>query len=383
MRKSFLTITKISAITACAFFFACKARLQPSQANLLPNKAAFKETVNGGQTELFHLRNKNNMQVAVTSYGARLVELIVPDKNNNPTGVVLGFDSVKQFIKASAKYYGGTIGRYANRIADGKMSIDGVPYNLSVNSGVNSMHGGKNGFNLKLWKLVESTPNSVTLSYFSKDGEEGFPGNMTAKVKYEVTDNNELKFSYEAVTDKKTVVNLTNHAFFNMNGEGSGEITDHLLKINADKFTPLNENLIPTGELRNVANTAFDFRTATAIGARINDNDPQLKYATGYDHNYVLNGAPGKLNYAATITGIKSGISMDIYTDQPGLQFYSGNFFKGQDVGRSGKTYEFRSGFCLETQHFPDSPNHANFPSTILNPGETFKSTSIYKFSAK
>lgn len=388
MKKQVIRMVSPLAIAACfALLFACKVQKQSGDAqsvNLLPGEGAFREMVDGEETKIFYLRNKNNMQVAVTTYGARLVEVIVPDKNNNPTGVVLGFDSVKQFIKASAKYYGGTIGRYANRIGDGKMNIDGVSYNLSVNSGVNSMHGGKNGFNLKLWKVVATTPNSVTLTYFSKDGEEGFPGNLTAKVTYAVTDNNELKLSYEAVTDKKTVVNLTNHAFFNMNGEGSGMITDHILKINADKFTPVNENLVPTGELKRVANTAFDFRTPIAVGARINDNDPQFKYASGYDHNYVLNPNPsGKLNYAATITGTLSGISMEVYTDQPGLQFYSGNFFKGQDVGRSGKPYGYRSGFCLETQHFPDSPNHPNFPSTTLNPGDTFRSFTIYKFSVK
>jgi aldose 1-epimerase len=319
------------------------------------------------------------MRAAFTNYGGRLVSLFVPDKNGKLTNVVIGFDSVQQYKNSTEPYFGATIGRYGNRISKGKFILNGKPYKISINNGPNSLHGGKNGFQSKVWSGVQIGDTSVEFTYLSNDGEEGFPGSLAVKVIYSLTAGNELKCEYEAVTDETTVVNLTNHAFFNLNGEGSGSITDHLLQINADNYTPVDSTLIPTGKIEKVKGTAFDFNQSHTIGENINENSDQLNYGKGYDHNFVLNGTG--IKQAATIIGEKSGIRMEIRTSEPGLQFYSGNFMQSKNMLRKG-TDDFRTAFCLETQHFPDSPNEPGFPTTILIPGEKYHSISYYKFSA-
>ncbi len=346
------------------------------------SKAEFQDTVAGKTTDLFILKNKNNVQAAITNYGGRVVGLWIPDKNGKMTDVVVGFSDVDTYVNSTEPYFGATIGRYGNRIAKGKFSIEGKEYSSSANNGVNMLHGGKNGFQSVVWDANQSADNTLELTYLSKDMEEGFPGNLDVKVTYTLTDDNELKIDYQATTDKKTVVNLTNHAFFNLNGEGSGDILNHVLQIDADAYTPVDATLIPTGKLEPVQGTPFDFRKATAIGARVKEENEQLKNGAGYDHNYVLNkGTSTGLVKVASVTGDQSGIIMEILTDQPGLQFYCGNFMASKNTFKGGSKDDFRTAFCLETQHFPDSPNQPTFPSTLLNPGETYKSTSVYKFS--
>jgi aldose 1-epimerase len=285
-------------------------------------------------------------------------------------------------MKEGEPYFGALVGRYANRIGNARFILEGKEYKLVANNGPNALHGGPSGFHAQVWNAKQSNTSTLELSYISRDGEEGYPGNLDVKVIYTLTGNNELKIEYTAATDKATVVNLTNHAYFNLNGEGNGSITDHLLMINAEKFTPVDNTVIPTGDLRSVEGSPFDFRKDTPIGARINAEDEQLRYGLGYDHNFVLNKNKDTPELAAHVTGIQTGIQMEVLTTEPGLQFYSGNFLDGKTRdGKGGKSYPFRTGFCLETQHFPDSPNKLSFPDTVLRTGEIFKSTSIYKFS--
>jgi aldose 1-epimerase len=325
------------------------------------------------------IRNRNGMEIIFTGFGARLVSLFVLDKNGKPINVVMGFNCIADYDQSTEPYFGATIGRYANRIARGKFSLNGTSYHLSINNAQNTLHGGINGFQYKLWKAVQPNKQTLVFTYLSKDGEEGFPGNLQVKVTYRITDNNELKMQYEAISDKPTVVNLTNYSFFNLNGEGSGTIENHLLQINANTYTPVDSTLIPTGKIEEVMFTPFDFTVAKNIGRNINRPNEQLNYCNGYDHNLVLNGVGMKP--AAFVIGDKSGIMMEVFTDEPGLQFYSGNFMKGENKMRKGID-EFRTAFCLEPQHFPDSPNHKNFPSTVLNPGKFYYTVSVYKFSA-
>jgi aldose 1-epimerase len=350
----------------------------------LPAATAFQETIDGKQVNLYVLKNKNNMQAAITNYGGRIVGLLVPDKNGKPTDVVVGFDSVGQYEHSTEPYFGATIGRYGNRIAKGKFKLDGKEYSLFTNNGPNTLHGGKKGFQAVVWDAKQNGDSSLELSYISKDGEENFPGNLTAKVMFTLTDSNELKIDYYATTDKKTVVNLTNHAFFNLNGQGSGTINDHLLMINADNYTPVDSTLIPTGKIEAVAGTPFDFRQPVRIGMNVNADNMQLKNGSGYDHNFVLNSnKTSGLNFAADVVGDKSGIEMKVYTQEPGLQFYGGNFMKSKNTIKGGAKDDYRTAFCLETQHFPDAPNHPNFASTILEPGKIYKTSSVYSFSTK
>ncbi|RDC63719.1 aldose epimerase family protein [Adhaeribacter pallidiroseus] len=350
----------------------------------IPAKADFQSTVAGKQTDLYVLKNKNQVQAAITNYGGRLVSLLVPDKSGKLTDVIVGFDQIKPFTEGGDTYFGALIGRYGNRIAKGKFSLDGKTYTLATNDGPNHLHGGKVGYSRVIWDAKQNNDSTLVLTYVSKDGEEGYPGTLTAKVTYRLSSANELRIDYEATTDKKTVLNLTNHAYFNLNGAGSGTILDHQLQINADRFTPVDSTLIPTGKLEALAGTPLDFKNATAIGARINDAHQQLKFGKGYDHNYVLaTQKSATLKPAATVLGDKSGIYMEVSTQEPGLQFYSGNFLAGKNQIKGGKQDEYRSAFCLETQHFPDSPNQPNFPSTVLNPGQTYKTASVYKFSVK
>ena len=349
--------------------------------NMLPGKDAFMTTIEGKKTALFVLKNKAGMEAAITNYGGRLVSLIVADKNGKPTDVVIGFDSVNQYKTSTEPYFGATIGRYGNRIAKGKFLLDGKEYTLFTNNGPNTLHGGKKGFQYVVWDAKQVGDSSLELTYLSEDMEEGFPGNLNVTVTYTVTNNNSLRIDYEATTDKKTVVNLTNHAFFNLNGQGSGSINEHILMINAEKYTPVDSTLIPTGKLEPVENTPFDFRNPTTIGSRIDIENEQLKNGKGYDHNYVLNDPQTKLQVAAVAEGDLSGIKMKILTDEPGLQFYSGNFMQSKNSMKGGRKDDFRTAFALETQHFPDSPNQLSFPTTILKPGEVYKTTSVYEFS--
>lgn len=325
----------------------------------------------------YTLTNKNGMSVSIINYGGTVVSLMAPDKTGKMEDVVLGFDSLSQY-ETSSPYFGCLVGRFGNRIAKGKFSLDGKEYTLAVNNGVNHLHGGLKGFDKVLWNVeVPADSSSLKLSYTSPDGDEGYPGTLTMEVIYSLTDDNELKIDYMATTDKKTVVNLTHHSYFNL--AGKGDILSHELKINADKFLPVDSTLIPTGEQALVDGTPFDFKNSTVIGSRINNDDQQLKFGGGYDHCWVLNG--GGLRNVATLSEKNSGRIMEVFTTEPGMQFYSGNFLDGTLKGKNGNVYGHRNGLCLETQHFPDSPNKSEFPSVVLEPGQTFKSTTVYKFS--
>ena len=340
----------------------------------------------GKAVYIYTLTNSNNIEMKVTTYGGIVTSLKLPDKNGNINDVVLGYNDLNDYIKNNP-YFGAIIGRYGNRIGNAKFTLDGQEYKLAQNDGVNNLHGGVKGFDKVVWEAEPITGEdsiSLKLHYLSKDGEEGFPGNLYATVIYTLTNNNTFRIDYEATTDKTTVVNLTHHTYWNLAGEGSGNILQHELMMNANNFTPVDQGLITTGEIITVKGTPMDFRTPAAIGDSINSDYKQLKYAGGYDHNWVLNDYDeGKINFAASVYEPTSGRVMEIFTSEPGLQFYSGNFLDGSIVGKSHKKYEFQSGFCLETQHFPDSPNKPEFPTVILNPGETYNSTTIYKFSTK
>jgi aldose 1-epimerase len=358
----------------------------------LPDTTAFRDTADGKPTALYILKNKNNASVAITNYGARVVGLLVPDKTGVLTDVVLGYDSIGKYLHQPETFFGAIVGRYGNRIAKGKFTLNGKGYTLATNNGANHLHGGKKGFGAEVWDGNRLNDRSVELTYLSKDGEEGYPGNLSVKVTYTLTDSNELKIDYQATTDKATVLNLTNHSYFNLNGQGSGTINNHLLQLNADTYTPVDSTLIPTGKIEAVTSTPFDFRQPTAIGARINDNNQQLKYGGGYDHNFILttpkatnagSGATAGLTEAATVLGDQSGIFLEVYTKEPAIQFYGGNFMKGLSPLKGGKKDDYRGAFCLETQHYPDSPNEPSFPSTELVPGKTYKTTTVYKFSVK
>ena len=350
--------------------------------SLIPDKKNFDATIDGKSTDLHVLKNHNGMEAAITNYGGRLVSLIVPDKNGKMTDVVAGFNSVQGYENSTEPYFGATIGRYGNRIAKGRFTLDGKKYQLSINNGVNTLHGGKKGFQDRVWDADKLNDSTLQLTYLSKDMEEGFPGNLNVKVTYSLTGDNGFKAEYEATTDKETVVNLTNHAFFNLNGEGSGTILNHTVQIYADKYTPIDSGFIPLGPIATVKGTPFDFTKQTTIGARIDENNIQLKNAKGYDDNFVLNGTKvNGLNHAATVTGDKSGIVMNIYTQEPGLQFYSGNFMFGKNTFSNDSKDDFRTAFAMETQHYPDSPNEPSYPSTVLKPGEVYKTYSIFDFS--
>ncbi len=349
----------------------------------IPDKKNFEATIDGKQTDLYVLKNHNGMEAAITNYGGRVVSLLVPDENGKMTDVVVGFNSVQAYESSTEPYFGATIGRFGNRIANGKFTLDGKQYELFKNNGPNTLHGGKKGFQAVVWDANQLNDSTLQLHYVSKDMEENFPGNLDVTVTYSLTGDNGFKCEYKATTDKKTVVNLTNHAFFNLNGEGSGTILNHTVQINADKYTPVDSTLIPTGKIEPVAGTPLDFTKPTTIGERINDNNEQLKFGKGYDHNFILNKSGDSLNHAATVVGDRSGIVMDIYTEEPGLQFYSGNFMQGKNTFKAGSKDDFRTAFAMETQHFPDSPNEPSFPSTVLKPGETYHTETVYKFSTK
>jgi len=334
----------------------------------------------------FTLKNKNGMVVKITNYGATITSIVVPDRDGNMADVAMGYDSVEGYINAiNRPYFGAVVGRYGNRIAKGKFSIDGSEYTLATNNGENHLHGGYMGFDKVVWD-AEVVDNGVKMSYLAKDGEEGYPGNLTLSVTYTLTDDNEIVMHYEATTDKATIVNVTNHTYFNLAGEGADTINDHILQINGSKTTPVDAGLIPTGEFADVAGTPFDFREPTEIGKRVDADNQQIKYGPGYDHNWVLDRAGEGMELAATLYEPKSGRVLEVITEEPCIQFYGGNFLDGSLVGKSGKNYKYRSGMCLETQHAPDSINHEGeegWPSVILRPGEKYDTTTIYKFSVK
>ncbi len=342
-------------------------------------KEKFERDLEGKKVSVFTLKNRQGTTLNITNYGCRIVSLFVLNKEGSAIDIVVGFDSLDGYLNATEVYHGATIGRYANRIALGKFSISGKDYQLAINNSPNHLHGGSEGFHTKVWIVEAYTAQTITLSYISADGEEGYPGKLETTVEYELSDDNEVKIRYKAVTDQTTILNLTNHAYFNLNGQGSGTILNHMLQINADLFTTVDENLIPTGSAP-VVDSPFDFRQPKRIGERIRDNHEQLKFGNGYDHNYILPGSSELLPLIARVEADKTGIIMEVLTDQPGVQFYTGNFMSGENLIKGHVPDHFRSAFCLETQHFPDAPNHPGFPSTILEPGEVFDSTTVYRF---
>jgi aldose 1-epimerase len=378
MRRSKYSIGLASSLLGIAVVFG--APVQNEKPGI--TKSIFGKTPEGQVSELYKLTNANGMQVAITNYGGRVVSILVPDKHGKMADVVIGFDHLDGYL-GNNPYFGALIGRYGNRIANARFKLDGVEYKLAANNGPNSLHGGVKGFDKVLWTARESSKNppALELTYVSKDGEEGYPGTLTTKVVYTLEAGNALRIDYHATTDKDTVLNLTNHSYFNLAGEGSGDILKQVMMINADRYTPVDANLIPTGELAKVEGTPFDFRKPTAIGARINDDNPQLKLAGGYDHNFVLNRTGSGPSLAARAFDPESGRELEVLTTQPGIQFYTGNFLDGTIHGKGGKIITRRSAFCLETQHFPDSPNHPKFPTSELKPGQAYHYTTIYKFS--
>ena len=341
-------------------------------------ESVFGTMPDGSKVEIFTLE-EGGFKARIMTYGARLVSLEVPDRSGKVADVVLGYESLEPYTKDPKSYFGSIVGRYGNRIAHATFSLAGKQYHLPANDGVNTLHGGTTGFDKRVWQGHE-IPHGVELTLVSKDGDQGFPGTLTARVRYTLEDH-ALRIEYFATTDKDTVLNLTNHSYFNLAGAGQGDILHHLVMIPADRFTPVDSGLIPTGELRPVAGTPLDFHTATAIGARIDDPYEQMKLGKGYDHNYVLNGKMGVLQEAAQVTEPTSGRVLTVETTQPGVQFYSGNFLDGTLTGKHGHVYQQRTGFCLETQHFPDSPNHPKFPTSELKPGETYHEVTVFRFS--
>ncbi len=330
----------------------------------------------------YTLTNSAGLSAQVVNYGAAVTSLKVPDRTGKMDDVVLGYDSLQGYVDGTS-YFGAIVGRYGNRIGKGQFTLDGKQYQLTINDGENHLHGGRIGFNKVLWQSRQLSPLSVELQYVSKDGEEGYPGAVTLKVVYTVTEKNELRIDYEGTADRPTILNPTQHSYFNLSGSFANSILDHVLTIEADRFTPVDKGLIPTGQLVEVANTPLDFRTPFAIGARINDSFEQLAFGKGYDHNWVLRGDPGQVRKAVELYEPKSGRLMTVFTDQPGMQFYSGNFLDGSAKGKNGIAYQQRTGLCLEAQAYPDTPNKPHFPSAALRPGQVYRQTTIYQFSTK
>ena len=347
----------------------------------LLNKIDFEKEIDNKQVKFFTLKNPSGMIAQITNYGGKVVSLWTPDRSGNFEDVVLGHANIEDYLTSKEKYFGALIGRYGNRIANGKFTLDGKEYTLDKNNGDNHLHGGNIGYDSVVWDAKQIDGQTLELHYISKDGEGNYPGTLNIKVVYKLTDANELKIEYWATTDKPTVINLTHHSFFNLKGAGNGTINDHLLQINAAYYTPVDKGLIPTGKITTVQNTPFNFQKITVIGERLNTTNQQLEYGRGYDHNFVLNQSLTGLNYAAKVIEPVSGRVMEVYTNEPGLQFYGGNFLDGTVKGKNGKAYKYRTAFCLESQHFPDSPNQDSFPTTRLDPNKKYYSICIYKFS--
>jgi aldose 1-epimerase len=375
MKNRLLTLT---LVTGAIVFASCNQ----SSKNKEMVKQEIYGTTQGKEVYMFTLTNKEGNVLKLTNFGAKINWIEVPDKNGNKDNITFGYDTFEGTITGD-KYFGAVVGRYANRIAKGKFTLDGVENNLPLNDGPNTLHGGPAGWHSVVWNaeiLKDSKYPAVKFTYVSPDMEEGFPGTVNAEVVYTWTDNNEIVMDYKCTTDKKTVVNVTNHAYFNLHGAGNGDILDHVLTLKASAFTPIDSVMIPTGEIRPVAGTPFDFTTPHAIGERINEQYNQLILGKGYDHNFVLDNIDP---VDVTVYDSASGRVLEVITDQPGMQFYTGNFLDGTQIGHGGKPYNYRSGFCLESGHYPDSPNHPNFPSTVLNPGDTLKTQTIYRFSVR
>ena len=352
------------------------------------SRAPFGRLPDGREVELFTMRNAHGIEVRAMTYGAIITSIRTPDRTGQIADITLGFDSLDGYV-AGSPYFGAIVGRYANRIAGGRFTLDGVTYQLARNNGLNNLHGGVRGFDKVLWTAAPFERDDavgVTFSYESPDGEEGFPGAVSVRVAYTLTATDELIVDFDASTTKATPLNLSQHTYWNLHGDGRGDILDHVLTLDASAFTPVDSTLIPTGNIASVAGTPFDFRRPTAIGSRINESDAQLRFGRGYDHNWVLDrdrrvGGVEALVHAARLEDPSSGRVLDVSTTEPGIQFYSGNFLDGTITGKAGQTYRLRSGLCLETQHFPDSPNHPNFPPSVLRPSERYHSSSVFKFS--
>jgi len=363
---------------------ACTSSLKTAQ--IFP-QSNFDTIVNNKKVSIYTLKNANGMTAQVTNYGARLVDLSVPDKDGNFQDVVWGFEKISGYLNATDLFAGPIVGRYGNRIGKGQFTIDGKPYQLTLNNNGNHLHGGLDGFYKKVWDARsfknDKGEEALELSYLSPAGEEGYPGNLKIKVIYAITASNELTINYEASTDAATIINPTSHVYFNLHGNSAQSSNSHILTLFADKYTPTDSLLIPTGEIATVENTPLDFRKPTAVGERIKADFVALKYGKGYDHNFVLNKKAGEVTLAAEVLEPATGIIMKVSTDQPAIQFYSGNFMDGKDTGKRGDKHNYRTGIALEAQNYPDAPNHANFPTAILKPGATYKQTTIYAFEVK
>lgn len=368
------------AVMAMCLLLSCGEKREEATLSGLM-KSDFVSEVEGKPTALYVLKNKNGAEACITNYGGRLVSVMVPDKNGKMTDVVLGYDNIGQYVQSDGNY-GALIGRYGNRINQGKFTLDDVEYTLPQNNGAHCLHGGPRGYHARMWDAKQLNDQALELTYLSKDGEAGFPGNLDIKVTYTLTDDNAVGIKYEATTDKKTVVNLTNHSYFNLSGVPGSDVLDQLVMINADNYTPVDSTLIPVG-ISPVDGTPLDLRTPVAIGKQINDPFQQLLFGRGYDLNWVLNTNGDKNVLAAKAYSPTSGIALEVYTNEPGIQFYTGNFMDGKDTGKHGVLYPHRGALCLETQHYPDSPNHPDFPSVVLNPGEQYLSECIYKFTVE
>lgn len=369
-------------LTAIVAFSACKPKSGQGETMFL-DPALFEDIIDGKETHLYKLSNVNGMEVYVTNFGAVIPAILHPGKDGAKEDLVLGFDNVKRYTEAGDPSFGAVVGRYGNRIDMGTFKLDGNTYKLPINEtgNQNQLHGGEKGFSEKVWNVDKVTDNSIALSLVSEDGDMGYPGRLSLNVSYTLTDEDALEVVYTASTDASTVINVTQHTYFNLHGEGKGTILDHELMINADHYIPVTKRMIPTGEILPVENTPMDFTTPTEIGERINDDFEQLVLGNGYDHTWVLNKDKKGLSLAATVYLEENGRHLEVFTTEPGIQIYCGNFLNGSVTGKSGASYERRSGLCLETQHFPDSPNHPNFPSTVLRPGEEYYQMTVFKFS--
>lgn len=371
-----------SAALGLSIMASCQNTGQEAPVEMHMDTTAFSSQIDGKEAKLYVLKNTNGVQVYLTNFGARIVGLWVPDRDGKLTDVVLGFDRAEAYHNPDEPFFGPIVGPFGNRIAGGEFSLGDETYQLAVNNGPNTLHGGFEGLHFAMWEAKQTAADELRFSYVHPDGKEGFPGNISIEVTYSLGENNDLTIDYKAETDKETVVNLTNHAYFNLNGEGSGTILDHQLQLFADAITPVDSTLIPTGDLQPIQGGPFDFTALKPIGQHIDEEDVQLSYGGGYDHNFVLSSDPEDgLRHAAKLIGDQSGIVMDIYTQEPGIQFYSGNFMAEKVTLKNGKKDSFRSGLCLEPQHFPDAPNQPTFSSTVLKPGEQYHTKSIYSFT--
>jgi len=379
MKKTVIRLT--TAFFACTFFMGM-AQSKPLKTNMLNSEKPFGQTPNNEAVTLYTLKNSKGMEVQIMNYGAIITKIMVPDKNKVIEDVVLGFDSMADYIKDSP-YFGAVVGRYGNRIAGGKFNLDGKNYSLAAQNNGQHLHGGLKGFDKKVWKTLSQKPGSLTLSYLSKDGEEGFPGNLEVQVTYTLTEDNAIAMDYTAKTDQATVLNICNHSYFNLTGNVKRDVLDHTIQLNAPFFIPVDKVLIPTGEVKSVKGGPFDFTSPKKIGLEINAADEQIAFGGGYDHCYAFDKAPGAYAKIAHVEEPVSGRVMEVFTTEPGVQFYTGNNLDGHLIGKYGAKYNKRTGFCLETQHYPDSPNKPNFPSTVLRPGETYTSKTVYQFSVK